>query len=244
MRWGFEEYDEDDDYAEGHDHLASPGPGGGDASDEVIRRSGPDGLVEIAVNDEGVPVSVALAQDWKASVRPHELHASVTEAYQAATVTAALAEHDEAGFNDRSGGVLPSDDELAAFTMDDSPLTARDINRLVSGVAADAQSLADRMTEYARQRAEVESGGGHVRIAGESGQVGQLVLDPRWASGARNSEIEAELLDALRKFHSRSGSGDDLNVLNGSLNFRELFYLVKNPEVMMRRIMRGHGVDA
>ena len=99
--------------------------------------------------------------------------------------------------------------------------------------------LAD-LVRRSRLRAEIaDSGGRHVRAGIEGGQVIEVTVDTRWAERVRYSEVESELLDALRQAQRRADPGD-LTRGPQSTEISELMNLVNNPQELLRQLGLGN----
>ncbi|WP_144312092.1 hypothetical protein [Actinopolyspora erythraea] len=97
------------------------------------------------------------------------------------------------------------------------------------------QRFAQQLSERVDVPSSMSSSGGHVSGTGQRGQITEITIDPRWASSARNSEIESELTDLLRRLKSADSPGE-LAQGPSSSNIDELNALVSDPQRFLRRL--------
>ncbi|QUH01355.1 hypothetical protein HUO13_11565 [Saccharopolyspora erythraea] len=183
------------------------------------------GAVAVRVTGSGAVTSVALADDWKQSVAPHELGAAVLAAMTAATVQA-MAETVPAA------GAQPASTRPPADT---SPLSRQDVLRLLDEVSADLAEFTRRISATSNQPVSLESAGGHVSGTAKRGQVLEISVDPDWAGAARDSEIEAELTELLAGLVERSVPAD-ATAGPRSRAIEELQSLAADPHTLLRRL--------
>lgn len=194
-KWGFEEADEEDLDEAG-------GPSADKAEHERLTGQDPDEVVTVAVTEAGEIQSVRLVADWKRKVDPRALHVNVLAAVKAATVLALTAQIERAGAPPQDSGV---------DTLQPQPgpgharpiVSARDAVRLLSAAREELRQHALRRSEAMRQLVSVDSPGRNVRVSGKAGRVSEVTLHANWAARARASEIESEILSALRKFSAK-----------------------------------------
>jgi DNA-binding protein YbaB len=205
-RWGFEEADDWE--------VEDPQP---EKAVEAVSGQDADGLVTVTVTPTAEVVSVRLAGAWRESRR---LAPAVVSAVNAATARALAWQVENP----------PAPVPRVKAAVDETPITAADALRLVEAVSADLAAFTRRT---ARAAVQAHSGGGHVRGTAEGGQVVEMAIDPGWASAARVSEVESELLDALRDLRSTS---PELAGGPTSEAITELAALLADPTAMLRRV--------
>ncbi|KAA2261489.1 hypothetical protein F0L68_17075 [Solihabitans fulvus] len=220
-RWGFEEADDED-------YNARPATPSAEAAADSIEGRDPDGVITVAVTPTADVVSVNLAAEWKTLVDPHGLHACVLAATNAATMQA-LAVQVEQQSSTPDTGPTPSS------RVEEVPLSRADVMRLVDAVSADLARFSDQVSPIVDRTVAAESPGRHASGTAKQGRILSLVVDAHWAAGARNSEIEYELLNVLRQLHTRSSPGE---LASGphSPAISELTALVSDPTAFLRRL--------
>jgi DNA-binding protein YbaB len=218
-RWGFEL--DDDELYDDMPASVQQDERAGEAA--TLTGQDADGVVTVTVTDDGDPVSVALADDWKKKVDPRRLQQHVTEAVTTATARALEARMDSTDVTEP--GPLPV--QSSGYGR----LTTHDLQRLVDAATADIGRLTQLAAER-RQPASARSRGGHVRVSGVGRRVDQVAVDSNWAWGARTSEITSELTDALTAFTAQAPSGD----LPRGTALDQLTALVADPTRMLRRL--------
>ncbi|HEY2765877.1 MAG TPA: YbaB/EbfC family nucleoid-associated protein [Pseudonocardiaceae bacterium] len=229
-RWGFEEADD----REFEETRPSRNPTSGDG-DTVSGRDA-DGVVTVTVTPSAEVVSVRLTAGWRNSVEPRMLPALVIAAANAATMQALVAQVDQreqsypATVEDSASG--PAD---RAGTAGHTPLTKEDVLRLVDAVSADLELFSHRLSEVVDRTVSAESAGRRISGSGQHGQVVELVIDASWAGRVRDSEIENELVNVLRKLQ-RAGSPGDLANGPQSSAIEELTALASDPHNFLRRL--------
>lgn len=209
-RWGFEEAD-DWEVQESQPQQVAEALVGQDA----------DGLATVTVTPTADVVSVRLAGDWRQS---RGLSAAVVSAANAATMRALAWQVEN-----------PPPASAPVGTPDETPISAADALRLVDAVSADLAAFASRTAEIIDRPVVAESRGGHVRGSARGGQVVELTIDPGWTSAVRVSEVESELLDALKTLRVRSVPAE----LTGgpkSDAITELTALLADPNALLRRV--------
>ncbi|WP_243769729.1 hypothetical protein [Amycolatopsis acidicola] len=184
-------------------------------------------VVEVMVTREARVAAVRLSPSWRQSVDPRALHTSVLSAANAATMRA-LAQSVE-----QTASALP----VAAPqpTVDESPLTNQDVQRLLDSVSAELDQFTERLSAVVDQPVQVRSSGGHVQGSARAGQVLTLDIDSTWAAQARVSEVETELVEVLRGLHDSSTPGGLAAGPTGSA-ISELMTLAGDPQRLMRRL--------
>lgn len=221
-RWGFEEAEdwERDDQPGQTDPAAQP--------EETLVGQDAHRVIEVVVSQGADVVAVRLAPSWRQMVDPRALHTSVLSAANAATM-AALARSVEQV--DLMPGPAPPEEPAA----DESALTGQDVGRLLDAVDAELRQFIRQLSAVVDQPAEVSSSGGHVHGSAQRGQVLALELDSTWASRARHTEIEAELVEVLRGLHYAS-TPRELAVGPSGTAISELMGLAADPRRLMRRL--------
>jgi hypothetical protein len=209
-RWGFEEADDWE--------PVIPEP---EREADVLVGTDADDLAAVTVTPTADVVSVRLGGAWRQS---RGLSAAVVTAANAATMRAVAwqVEH-------------PPTERALAGTPDETPITAAEALRLIDAVSADVATFTQRVAEIIDRPVVAESAGGHVRASARAGQVVDLAVDPGWTAGARVSEVESELLDALRALRTRCAPGE---LANGpeSEAITTLTALLADPNAMLRRV--------
>jgi DNA-binding protein YbaB len=213
--WGFEE-------AEDVDEPAEP------AADEPLSGADAGGVVTVTVDDTAAVVSVLLGDGWQDATVRRGLGARVVEALTAATarVMAKKAE--------RIGEPAP---RVSVSPDQDGPLTTAEVMRLMDAVSRDLAQFRQRLSAVADETVTATSGGGHVTVSGRRRQAGDVSVDQDWLYGARASEVESELRDALTTFAGRSSPGE-LAQGPKSAAISELLALVSDPQAMVHRLRR------
>lgn len=231
-RWGFEQDDEWDDA--NHDESTTE-------TDETLTGQDLDEIVTVGVNDVAEVVSVRLAGDWKSSVDPRGLHANVLAAMNAATMQALSKQLNEVDMTGASAGtgsppVTSQHDERP----EETPITPEYAMRLVEAASADLERYLTQAVAIADASVTTTSAGGHVSVSGRQRRVFEVSIDANWATGARHTEIESELRDALTGFSARSSLGDIAEGPRSSA-ITELTALTSDPEALVRRIKRARN---
>jgi hypothetical protein len=206
--WGFEEDDEPD-----------PRPAAGD---ELLTGSDAGGIVTVAVDDAGGVRTVRLGAGWQETDTRRGLGGKVVEAMIAATAHVIA---------QKTG---PAPQPVAA--QQEGPITAEDVLRVLHAVSVDLTRFRERLSAVADETVRVASGGGHVTVAGRQRQVSDVVIDQDWLYGARASEVESELRDALAAFGDRSSPKE---VVPRGDAIGELLGMVADPRAMVRRLREG-----
>lgn len=230
-RWGFEEDDEWDVV----DESAEPVSDG----DDFLRGTDPDGIVTVAVTENAEVRSVMLTPDWKSAVDPRGLHSHVVAAMNAATMQALARQVERAGLSDSSSPGTGAPPATSDRLTEETPITKEDAMRLVDAATADLERFMSRASTIADAVISIESAGGHVMVSGRQRQVREVTIDADWAGRVRPTEIEAELLDVLRRFGAESDLGE-LAQGPRSPAITELQNLAADPHALVRRITRAH----
>jgi hypothetical protein len=118
---------------------------------------------------------------------------------------------------------------------DESPLTSRDVQRLLDAVSEELEQFTERLAAVVDHPVRVESEGGHVQGSAQRGQVLSLDIDDNWAGQARHTEIETELVEVLRGLHDSSTPRELAAGPSGSA-VSELLDLTADPRRLMRRL--------
>ncbi|MBB5960385.1 DNA-binding protein YbaB [Saccharothrix tamanrassetensis] len=205
-RFGFEE--DDEQAAPAPRPTAAPGVTGQDTMHTVT----------VAVDPDANVLSVSLAPDWRRRSDLRLLHRAVTEAANAATA-AALAE--------RIGERAPATPPTPADDL--SPIRPADALRLLKAVTADVREYNRRTTETANRPQRAESRGGHVVATARRGRLIDVTLDHNWLNAARDTEITAELREALARVRT---APEDLH----SPAVTELQTLLADQDALLRRV--------
>jgi hypothetical protein len=87
----------------------------------------------------------------------------------------------------------------------------------------------DQLSTVVDRVVSAENSGGHVNGSARNGQILDFAIDPQWADTARNSELEGEITDLLRK-PCRASTPADLASGPQSSAITELNALVSNPD--------------
>lgn len=218
-------YDDDDDEDADTPGAAVPAqPARADAPE-------PHELIAVQVSERGDVLGVRLNPLWTRAADPFELAARVTDEVNAAI---------DRSFVAAVGAVDPNTIELpAAFRPDpryesDQELTDDDMFRLFDEVMADVSRFAETATAMAAP-ATAASAGGHVSVTAQQGRVASMTIHPRWSSVVRSSEVDAELLDALRKVPLAAAAAPSPADLH-SPALTELVTLVSNPRSFLPRL--------
>ncbi|PRY46467.1 hypothetical protein [Umezawaea tangerina] len=201
-RWGFEEADD----------WESEAPAPQRTTEALVGRHAP---VTVTVTPDAEVLSVHLTDPWRA---PRTLATAAARATNEAVVQALAwqAEH-------------PSPTAAPVPGTTETPITPEDALRLLAAVSADLAEFTKRTTEAATPT--VRSAGGHVTAVGRAGQVVQVTIDPAWLNTARASEVESELLDALRTLRRRTAVD---RPESGAI--AELTSLLHHPDALLRRV--------
>jgi DNA-binding protein YbaB len=225
QRWGFEQDDE---------WVDEPDSGGSPPEDEdTVEGADPGGVVTVVANLAGEPVAVRLAPAWADAAGPDGLPGLVVAAANGATVAALARQISGAGPAEAEAGT-PVWPEVAAPPGD--PIAGMNrVLALLDTVTADVERFEQRLSAATPTAVTGVSGGRHVTVNGRDGQVVDVVIDPRWAGVVRASEVESEILEALRRFHQRSSPGE---LAGGpqSPAITELNNLVRNPAALLREL--------
>ena len=220
-RFGFEEGDEEDQRS-----RSAPEEPEAPRQDALVGRDA-DGVVTVAVNDMAEVRSVTIAAQWRQSVDPRVLGSAVTQAANAATMSA-LAKQVERPAE-------PPPQREAPPPRSDERITPEQALRLMDAVSADLARFTRRMTEVVDRPVVVESRGGHVRGTIHRGQVLSLEIDPAWTHSARVTEMQQEFLEVLQNLRARSVPAD-LAQGPQSPAISELTALVSDPNTLLRRV--------
>ncbi|HEX2297185.1 MAG TPA: hypothetical protein VHH34_01480 [Pseudonocardiaceae bacterium] len=222
-RWGFEDLD-DSEYEEisGRRPVRQP-----TEPEQTVSGQDADRVVTVQVTLTGDVAAVHLATDWQRSVDPRVLGESVRAAANAATVAAMTAQLD------RVEQQPPP--VAAADHVDTTPLTRRDVDRLLDAVTADLADFSRRAAEIIDHPVSTQSARRHVSGTAQRGQVLQVSVEPGWAARARSSEIEGELLEVLGWLRRQSTPGDLAQGPQSSA-IAELTALASDPATLLRRI--------
>lgn len=214
-KWGFEL--DDDEIADEAAQVPEPEPAGATLSgcDDA-------GIVTVVVSDNAVD-DVWLAEGWRHRIDPRELHACVADAANVAIANGVTAQLDM--HRHRPAG---PDRELAGH----GALTRHDLLRLIDAATTDIE----RRTQQAAAATvsgdvTIRSRGGHVAVTTAKQQVRHVELDPSWAARARDTEIVAELIDAL-------AAGVDMAPTEAASSsaIDELTALIADPVRTLRRL--------
>lgn len=224
-RWGFEDLDDGE-----YENISGRRPAGQSAeSEETVSGQDADRVVTVQVTLTGDVAAVRLATGWKQAVDPRVLGDSVRAAANAATVAAMTAQLDR---------VEQQQPAPVTRHVDTTPLTRQDVDRLLDAVTADLADFTRRAAAIIDQPVSTESAGRHVSGTAQRGQVLQVSVEPRWAAGARSSEIEGELLEVLGRLHRQSTPGDLAQGPHSSA-IAELTALASDPATLLSRIGLG-----
>ena len=213
--WGFEE-------AEDVDEPAEP------AADDVLSGTDAGGVVTVTVDDTAAVVAVRLGDSWQDATVRRGLGARVIEAMTAATAQVMAKQAERIG--EPTARVPASPDQ-------ESPLTTAEVMRLMDTVSRDLDQFRQRLSAVADETVTATSGGGHVTVSGRGRQAGDVSIDQDWLYGARVSEVESELRDALTTFAGKSSPGE-LTQGPKSTAISELLALVSDPRTMVDRLRR------
>jgi len=218
-RWGFEDADD----WEYENSRRRPGPT--EETPEAIIGQDGAGAVTVTVDPTAAPLSVQLAANWRSLADLRVLHANVLEAVNAATMQALVKQIEQ------PTAVVPD----APAVVDESPITRQDATRLMDAVNADLERFMDQLNSVVDRPVVVESGGRHVTGSAQAGQVTGLTIDPGWANGAGNSEMEGEILEVLKSLH-RQSVPSELTKGPRTSAIAELQGLLRDPNTMLRRL--------
>ncbi|HEY4460426.1 MAG TPA: hypothetical protein VGN81_39310 [Pseudonocardiaceae bacterium] len=117
----------------------------------------------------------------------------------------------------------------------DPQVVAAQLSRLADQALAEAQQFLDHVGPVINDVTTVDSAGGHVAMSGRRGQVSQVTIDADWAGFARHTEIESEVIDALRRLQARM-LPDELAAGPQGPAITELNRLMSNPADLLRRL--------
>lgn len=228
-RWGF--FDDDQDGEAGDEHQ-EPTP----EASQTLWGSDTYSVVSIGVTDMAHVVSARLSPDWKASVDPRSLHASVREASTAATMRALEKQIEH---TDMDGSSHPASElqrhRGGQANPDQSPVTKEDVLRLLEEASRDLERYTREASAVADRSINAQSAGGHVSMSARRQQVHEVTIDSRWAASARYTEIESELLDVLRRLDDQASLAPLANEPR-SKAISELMNLASDPQALARRI--------
>lgn len=217
--WGFEEADEDDARA---DEPVT--------EEEPLTGADADGIVTVTVDDAAGVRSVRLGGGWQDNAVRRGLGTRVVDAMTAATTRAIARTVERAEVADDEPVPVASKPEEPV-----TPITADDVMRLLHTVSTDLSQFRQRLSAVVDETVTVTSAGGHATVSGRQGRVGVVSLDQDWLYGARASEVESELRDALTAFRAASSPGE-LAAGPRSSAISELLSIVSDPQTMVRRI--------
>lgn len=225
QRWGFEEAD-DWEYQQ---LSGSRPPDPVEEPAETLVGQDPDGVIAVVVSPDAEVVGVRLSPEWRSSVDPRGLHSNVLVAANTATMRALA-------FNveriDSTAAVAPAE---PSADLDQSPLTTKDVQRLLAAVSAELDQFAERMSAVVDHPVQAQSGGGHVQGSARRGQVLSLDVDAGWAGQAPHTEIENELLEVLRGLRDSSAPRQLADGPSGSA-ISELMDMAADPQRLLRRL--------
>jgi hypothetical protein len=88
---------------------------------------------------------------------------------------------------DSTAAVAPAE---PSADLDQSPLTTKDVQRLLAAVSAELDQFAERMSAVVDHPVQAQSGGGHVQGSARRGQVLSLDVDAGWAGQAPHRDRE------------------------------------------------------
>ncbi|WAL63789.1 hypothetical protein ORV05_22655 [Amycolatopsis cynarae] len=228
QRWGFEEA-EDWEYEK---LSGRPPPDPVEEPTETLVGEDPDRVVAVVVSPQAAVARVRLTPEWRSRVDPRGLHSNVLVAANTATMRALA-------FNvermDSTAAAVPAAPNPPPAGLDQSPLTLRDVQRLLDAVSAELDQFTERMSAVMDHPVHVQSAGEHVHGSAQRGQVLSLDIDAGWAGQARHTEIENELLEVLRAMRDTSApqqlaAGPSGNAIS------ELMDLAADPQRLMRRL--------
>jgi hypothetical protein len=220
-RWGFEDADEED---LGH----SPGTATGQVDDAALTGSDPDGCATAVVGADGIVCEIRLAGDWRARVDPRGLAVPVQVAVNAAAAEAMSCRPMGEPTPERGSGP-------ASGTEDEAPISIDEGQRLLDAAFADVEEFSRKLQAHAGRTVHRDSAGGHVSGQARHGQLVELTIDPRWASVARNSEIEGELREVVSRLQVDSSSGEFAGGPRSSA-IDEVTALLSDPQLLLRRL--------
>ncbi|MGH4020054.1 MAG: hypothetical protein ACRDT0_12630, partial [Pseudonocardiaceae bacterium] len=228
-RWGFEDLDDEE-----YENISGRRPADRPADpEETVSGQDADRVVTVQVTPTGDVAAVHLAGDWQRSVDPRALGDSVRAAANAATVAAMTAQLDRAGQQPPAPVA-----HQAAHQVETTPLTRRDVDRLLDAVAADLADFTRRAAEIIEHPVSTQSAGRHVSGTAQRGQVLTVEVEPGWAARARGSEIESELLEVLGRLRHLSTPGELAQGPHSSA-IAELTALAADPAILLSRIGLG-----
>jgi DNA-binding protein YbaB len=228
QRWGFEE---DDEWEGQPDNGGGPPP----TDDDTVRGADPNGIVTVVANLAGEPIAVQLEPRWAETAGPHGLPDLVRTAANGASAAALGRQVSDSVPNEAETPAPPLAAEPAEGSSDDPIAGMNRVLALMDTVTAELEQFEQRLSTFSAVAVAAGSGGRHVTVNGRDGQVLDVVVDPNWAGSVRASEIESELLDALRQFHRRA-TPDELAEGPQSPAITELNNLVRNPSVLLREL--------
>lgn len=220
-RWGFEEAD-DWDYEQSTSEPAA------DEAEETVLGSDPDRIIEVIVTRNAEVRAVRLSPQWRSSVDPRALEHSVLAAANAATMQALAKNVEDLQTADPPENTTPASHDL-------EQLTAVGVQRLLDSASHELERFTEQLSSVVDRPVQLESAGGHVQGTAQRGQVLELTVDVHWATQARHTEIESELVDILRRLHASSTPNELAAGPQGSA-ISELMELARDPQRLMRRL--------
>lgn len=221
QRWGFEDDSEFD---------KRPAKDSRTTDEEEVTGTDADNVVVVSATPAGHATKVRIAEQWRDKVRPDGLGSSVTTAVNAMTM-AALA------YQLQAQPVRPpqSDANEDSSYLADPQVVAAQLSKLADDALAEAQRFLDQVGPVINDVTTVDSAGRHVAMSGRRGQVSQVTIDAGWAEFARPTEIESEVIDALRRLQARMVP-DELAAGPQGPAITELNRLMSNPADLLRRL--------
>jgi DNA-binding protein YbaB len=231
QRWGFEE---DDEYEDTSTRRSDPRPTGED--DDQVEGTDPERIVTVVAGLDGTARAVRLMPTWAQSVDPTSLPQRVITAANAATM-AALGRQLDAATPAEPAPVPPATaaGDGAAGPTGDPFAAINDILRLMDEVSGDLDTFQRQLATQTAGLISADSSGRHVSVSSRDGQIVDVSIDPRWAGAVRTSELEGELLDALRRVQRMAAPGDLAQGPHSSA-ISELNNLVRDPQAMLRQL--------
>lgn len=227
--------DEDDEYFDEWPEQAIETQPTTESVNETLAGQDAKGIVTVNVTHTAEVVSVNLSPDWKKSVDPRSLHASVLAASNAAIMQALTKQVEDSQHLLEHPIGTPAEQAPAPASADEPPLSQNDVLRLLNEVTADLDQFFRKVSEGVDQAVSATSGGEHVRGKAERGHLHTISIEPGWASNARPPEIESEILDFLRRIGDKSAPGE-LAKGPQSKAVDELNALVADPQALLRRL--------
>ncbi|WP_139190500.1 hypothetical protein [Actinokineospora iranica] len=198
---------------------------------ETVAGRDPEECVTVVVDLEGAVRAVSLAVDWRRKIDPRRLHVNVQTAVNAAAVQAMSRKMDDGVLQ----GVAQRSTGGTSGSLDETPISVGDAQRLLDAAFADLEQFSRRLEAVAGHTVSLDSAGGHVSGAARRGQVVQLSIDTNWATAARDSEIESELLEVLRRLQDDS-SASEFSSGPSSSAIDEVNALLGDPQRLLRRL--------